>query len=59
MFIIHPHHLLFQGEVPGVQEEHLLYILEGLLPIVLEFLACMITLYIDILCLCPAYPIYC
>ena len=32
----HPHHLLFQGEAPEVQEGHLLYVLEGLLAIVLE-----------------------
>ena len=47
MLMIHPHYLLFQGEVPEVQEEHLLYVLEGLLPTVLEFLTCLTTLYIE------------
>ena len=59
MLMIHPHYLLFQGEVPEVQEEHLLYVLEGLLLIVLEFLTCLTTLYIDKLYLCQAYQIYC
>ena len=27
MLMVHQHNLLFQGEVPEVQEEHLLYIL--------------------------------
>ena len=58
MLMVHHHNLLFQGEVPEVQEEHLLYILEGLLPIVPEFLTCLITLYIDKLYLCQAYQIY-
>ena len=32
----HPHQFLCQGEVLEVQEGHLLYILEGLLPMALE-----------------------
>ena len=58
MLMIHPHHLLFQGEAPEVQEEHLLYILEGLLPTVPEFLTCLTVLYIGKLYLCQAYPLY-
>ena len=58
MLMVHHHNLLFQGEVPEVQEEHLLYILEGLLPTVPEFLTCLTTLYIDKLYLCQAYQIY-
>ena len=54
----HPHHLLFQGEALEVQEEHLLYALEGLLPIALEFPACLTVLYIDKPYLCQAYPLY-
>ena len=54
----HPHHLQFQGEVPGVHEEHLLYVLKGLLPIVLEFPTCLTVLYIDKPYLCQAYPLY-
>ena len=54
----HPHHLQFLGEAPGVQEEHLLYVLEGLLPIVLEFPTCLTVLYIDKPYLCQAYPLY-
>ena len=50
-----PHHLLFQGEVLEVQEEHLLYALEGLLPMALEFPTCLTVLYIDKLYLCQAY----
>ena len=47
MLMIYPHHLLFQGEVLEEQEEHLLYILEGLLLTVKEFPTCLTTLYID------------
>ena len=54
-----PHHLLFQGEVLEVQEEHLLYALEGLLPMALELPTCLTVLYIDKLYLCQAYPLYC
>ena len=39
----HPHFHLCQGEVPKVQEGLLLYILEGLLPMALGYLACLIA----------------
>ena len=56
--MVHHHNLLFQGEVPEIQEEHLLYILEGLLPIVPEFPTCLATPYIGKLCLYQVYQIY-
>ena len=55
MLMVYHHNLLFQEEVPEVQEEHLLYILEGLLPMVPEFLICLTALYIDKPYLCQAY----
>ena len=42
-FMKHPHFHLCQGEVPEVQEGLLLYILEGLLPMALGYLACLIA----------------
>ena len=58
MLMVYHHNLLFQGEVLEVQEEHLLYVLEGLLPMVPEFRTCLTALYIDKLYLCQAYQIY-
>ena len=58
MLMVHHHNLLFQGEVPEVQKEHLLYILEGLLPIVPEFPTCLTTPYIDKPYLYQVYQIY-
>ena len=58
MLIVYHHNLLFQGEVLEVQEEYLLYVLEGLLPMVPEFLICLTALYIDKPYLCQAYQIY-
>ena len=52
------HHLLFQGEALEVQEGHLLYVMEGLLPMALAFPICLTVLYIDKLYLCQAYPLY-
>ena len=57
MLIVHLHNLLVQGEVPEVQKEHLLYVLEGLLPIVPEFPTCLTTPYIDKPYLYQAYQI--